>query len=377
MRFGPLPFYVRYVMAGLVPAIRSGTARCRSWLGLLILVTLFQAPCIAAERYPGTEWEHIAPGQAGWSAEQLAHAQDWSRTIGTSAVVVVQHGAIVAEWGDVTANILLNSARKSLLSALIGIAVGHHQIDPNATLAELGIDDNPPSLTAEEKQATVRELLEARSGVYHGAAYETPGMAAHRPARGSHPHGTFWYYNNWDFNTLGAIYEHAVGQSVFTAFAQQIAQPIGMQDFDPRDCRYYRETSSNYPAYLFFASARDLARFGLLFLHRGLWRDQQVIPAAWVDESTRPYSTSNDGTGYGYLWWTTLHDQPLAGWHLPAGSYFANGNGGQTVFVIPADDIVVVHLARMGRASEHPAGVGHHLLAQLLSMILEANRSNH
>ncbi len=370
MRLSTLLF--PYVMAGRVPAIRSGTARCQTWLASLILIILVQAPCTAAERYPGTEWQHIAPAQAGWSADQLAHAQDWSQTIGTSAVVVVQHGAIVAEWGDVTANILLNSARKSLLSALIGIAVGHHQIDPNATLAELGIDDNPPSLTAEEKQATVRDLLEARSGVYHPAAYETPGMAAERPPRGSHAPGTFWYYNNWDFNTLGAIYEHAVGQSVFTAFAQQIAQPIGMQDFNAHDCRYYRETSSNYPAYLFFASARDLARFGLLFLHHGRWRNQQVIPAAWVDESTRPYSTTEGGAGYGYLWWTAFSDRPLPAWHLPPGSYFANGNGGQMVFVIPSDDLVIVHLARMGSAAAHPAGVGHHQVAQLLGMILDA-----
>ena len=365
-------FLLPYVMAGLVPAIRSGTARRQTWLAPLILIILFQAPCIAAERYPGAEWDRVAPAQAGWSADALAQAQAWSQTIGTSAVVIVQHGAIVDEWGDVTANILLNSARKSLLSALVGIAVGQHRIDPNATLAALGIDDNPPSLTAEEKQATVRDMLEARSGVYHPAAYETPEMAALRPSRGSHPPGTFWYYNNWDFNTLGAIYEHAVGQSVFTAFEQQIAQPIGMQDFDPGICRYYREASSNYPAYLFFASARDLARFGLLFLHRGLWRDHQIIPAAWVDESTRPDSTTEGGTGYGYLWWTAFPDRPLPAWHLPPGSYFANGNGGQMVFVIPADDLVIVHLAKMGRAAAHPAGVGHHQVAQLLGMILDA-----
>ena len=77
----------------------------------------------------------------------LAQAQAWSQQVGTSTVVIVQHGAIVAEWGDVSANILLNSARKSLLSALIGMAVGQHKIDPNATLAELGIDDNPSSLS--------------------------------------------------------------------------------------------------------------------------------------------------------------------------------------------------------------------------------------
>ena len=70
--------------------------------------------------------------------------------------------------------------RKSSLSALIGIAVAHHQIDLDDTVGKLGIDDSPPSLTEDEKQATVRDLLEARSGVYHGANYETPDMAARR-----------------------------------------------------------------------------------------------------------------------------------------------------------------------------------------------------
>jgi hypothetical protein len=151
----------------------------------------------AADRYPGSEWDRIAPEQAGWSASELDAAQKWSTLIGTTSVVIIQRGAIVASWGDVSADILLNSARKSLLSALIGIAVGNHQIDLNDTLARLGIDDNAPSLTPDEKQATVADLLEARSGVYHGANYETLKMAALKPPRGSHPHGTFWYYNNW------------------------------------------------------------------------------------------------------------------------------------------------------------------------------------
>jgi CubicO group peptidase (beta-lactamase class C family) len=78
------------------------------------------------------------------------------------------------------------------------------------------------------------------------------------------------------------------------------------------------------------------------------------------------------GTGYGYLWWTAFPDRPLPGWRLPPGSCFASGNGGQMVFVIPADELVVVHLARMGRAAAHPAGVGHHQVAELLEMILGA-----
>ena len=308
-------------------------------------------------RYPAAEWVRNEPAQTGWLAPQLAQAEDRSREIGSTAVVIVQHGAIVASWGETSANILLNSARKSLLSALIGIAVAHGQIALDATVDSFGIDDNPPSLTADEKQATVRDLLEARSGVYHGANYETPDMAARRPPRGSHPHGTFWYYNNWDFNALGAIYEHAVGTPIFAAFDHQIAAPIGMQDFDQARCRYVGGPDSIYPAYVFYASARDLARFGLLYLRRGRWGDQQVIPAEWVEESTRPYSTTNSGSGYGYLWWTAPPEQPFLS--VPPGSYFAAGNGGQYVVVIPANDLVIVHLARMDSVDgAPPKGVG-------------------
>jgi CubicO group peptidase (beta-lactamase class C family) len=75
------------------------------------------------------------------------------------------------------------------------------------TLAELGIDDEPPVLTSVERQATILDLLRARSGVYHDAARETPAMRSRRPLRGSHAPGSLFYYNNWDFNVLGAVFQ--------------------------------------------------------------------------------------------------------------------------------------------------------------------------
>ena len=234
--------------------------------GLVLAGVLFgwlAAPAAAgeiADRLPGAEWEHVAPAAAGWSAEQLKSAEEWSGHMGSTAVIVVHHGAVVAEWGDTAAKTQLASVRKSLLSALIGIAVERKQISLNQPIGELGIDDNEPSLTAEEKTATVRELLQARSGIYHAALYKTPAMAARRPPRFSHQHGTFWYYNNWDFNTLGAIYEHATRSSIFDAFEREIARAIGMQDYTPADGEYVTGASSVYPAYPFKMSARDLAR---------------------------------------------------------------------------------------------------------------------
>ena len=128
-------------------------------------------------------------------------------------------------------------------------------------------------------------------------------------------------------------------------------------------CR--RIGSLKYPAYLFHASARDLARFGLLYLHHGRWGDRQLIPESWIAESTKPYSTTNAGLGYGYLWWRLRQDNSA----LPPDSYFAWGHGGQFLFVIPSRDMVVVHLARERTGQDE---LGYRRVSGLLGLILAA-----
>jgi CubicO group peptidase (beta-lactamase class C family) len=293
---------------------------------------------------PGAEWKQLAsPERAGWSAKKLAEIGAYVGEMGSTSAMIVQHGVVVAAWGDVAHKSNLHSCRKSLLNSLIGIAVATGKINLDETLEKLGIDDKKPSLTDVEKQATVRELLEARSGVYHAASYETKGMAEQRPARGSHAPGTFWYYNNWDFNALGHIYEQATGTKIFDAFYREIAQPIGMQDFTPRDGHYVTSPDSLYPAYLFDISARDFARFALLYLHGGKWNDTQIVPEDWVKASTRPYSDTESG-GYGYLWWTgdsaSGEPQKIS---FPKGSFWAEGHLGQYAVVVPSLDLIVVN----------------------------------
>jgi CubicO group peptidase (beta-lactamase class C family) len=311
---------------------------------LAVIALLLLAPAASiAQTVPGAAWATTTPQEAGWSPDLVARANEYADGIGTATLLVVQHGVIVDSLGTTSNRLELHSVRKSLLSALIGIAVGERRIGLDQTLAQLGIDDVPPPLTPEEKQATVQDLLESRSGVYHVALYETDGERLHRPARGSHPSGTFWYYNNWDFNALGAIYEHATGQSIFAAFQSRIAQPIGMQDYRPFDGRYVIGSQSAIPAYPFHMSARDLARFGLLYLHGGQWNGRQIVPASWVSESTTPRSVTSIPSGYAYLWWTALPGQGVPDMALPPGAFWADGAGGQLVVVDPADDLVVVH----------------------------------
>jgi CubicO group peptidase (beta-lactamase class C family) len=320
------------------------------------------------DRFPAADWGEVEPGVAGWSREKLAKAEAWSRQIGSTAVMVVHSGAVIAQWGDPAAKTPLASVRKSLLSALIGNAVERGQIDLSHPIGALGIDDNEPSLSAEEKTATVRDLLQARSGVYHAALYESAEMAAQRPPRHSHKPGTFWYYNNWDFNALGTIYEHAVRSSIFDAFAREIAGPTGMQDFLPSDGEYATGADSVYPAYPIRMSARDLARFALLYLHKGRWRDRQVVPARWIEDSTQGYSQSEAGAAYGYMWWVgSFSNGAVPSVTLPPGSFFAAGYGGQYAFVIPAYDLVVVH-----RAPHRAGGANIREIGRLLWLLFDA-----
>ena len=291
--------------------------------------------------FPQQSWlRYETPEEAGWSTDKLSAVQKMSDRAGSAAVMVVYNGVILAQWGETRRRYMCHSIRKSLLSALYGIAVQKGDIDIEETIGSIGIDDISP-LTETEKSAKISDLLKARSGVYLPAAYETSSMKESRPQRGSHKPGTHWYYNNWDFNTLATIYNHETSNDLFKAFDNQIAVATQMQDFALRHTYYHLEPeNSRHAAYPFRMSARDLARFGLLFLNEGRWEKNQIVPADWVRESTQPHSTFSNG-GYGYMWWTV----PPMGRLGKLGTYAAAGFGGHRVYVVPGANLVFVHRA--------------------------------
>jgi CubicO group peptidase (beta-lactamase class C family) len=235
-----------------------------------------------------------------------------------------------------------------MLSGLYGIHVENGNIELDATLEELEIDDIPPSLTYEEKQATVRDLIKSRSGVYHVAAAEQAGIGwiENRPERGSHAPNTFFFYNNWDFNALGTIFEQETGKKIFEEFATEIADPIGMQDFDPENCYYqYEYDKSDHPAYHFRMSCRDLARYGELYRNKGNWKGNQIISESWINESLTSWSIEDSalGFGYGYMWRIyeggTEISQLWGGYEI----FGHTGLGGvQALMVIPELKLVIV-----------------------------------
>ncbi|MFC2082512.1 serine hydrolase domain-containing protein [Candidatus Bipolaricaulota bacterium] len=294
--------------------------------------------------FPGQEWTWAeTPEALGWSSEKLATARSVSEQIGSAAVMIIDNGVVVDGWGDLALNYFCHSMRKSLISALYGIYVDKELIDPSKTLEQLGIDDTVP-LTDVEKTATVSDLMRARSGIYIRAAGESQGMSDSRPERGSHAPGTFWYYNNWDFNALGTIFDQETGEeSIYAAFQTQIAEPIGMQDFRPEELSYSYEPYTVHPYYGFSMSTRDLARFGLLFLREGRWEDRQVVPADWVHESTASHSETGPESGYGYMWWTGSGAGLFPNVTIQTHSYYASGYGGHRVVVLPYRNLVIAH----------------------------------
>ncbi len=203
----------------------------------------------------------------------------------SGAVMAVFRGRVLLACGDVRRKFEAYSMRKSLVSGLYGTAVARGQIDLDSTLADFSIDERTP-LSATERLATVRQVISARSGVYLPAAYGA-SQARGRPVRGSHAPGTHWFYNNWDFNIAGVIYERATGEDLYASFTRRLAEPLGMEDWDPADgFRAYEPSKSLHPAHTFRISTRDLARFGQLYLQNGRWLDRQILTPDWLKDST-------------------------------------------------------------------------------------------
>lgn len=243
----------------------------------------------------------------------------------TTCVLAIKDGRTVYEYGDPTEVSYLASARKPILSLLYGRPVTDGVIKLESTLDDLGIDD-VQGLLPRERRATVHDLLTGRSGVYHPAA-SSNALEARLPGRGTVEPGTEFHYTAWDANVLGTIYEQQTGRRVFDAVAEDLAEPLGFQDFDPARQRLLgRPEISRHLAHHLFLSARDLARIGLLVLERG----RGLVPEQWLTRSMTPYAEN-----YGYQWWLR---------RLPQGQAFmAIGNFGQFLLGVPDRNLVVVH----------------------------------
>jgi len=332
-------------------------------------------PAAGPTVYPATEWEHVAsPETAGWSSAGLDSVRAALAALPSTGFIAVVGGRVLMEYGDLDSLSYLASVRKSVLSMLFGNYVASGAIRLERTLAEIGIDDIG-GLDPEEKRATVRDLLMARSGIFHAAANGGDDLAS-APPRGSQAPGSYYLYSNWDFNALGTIFERATGRGIYDALESDLAGPIGMQDWR-RDLqvRTGDTTRSVHKAYHMWLSTRDMARIGYLMLREGNWNGRQLVPRDWVRESTRAHTPVNEMNperrraapfGYGYLWW--VWDGPWAA-GLYRGAYTGLGAVGQHISILPELDLVVAHKTAPGGAGS----VTHPQYLEVLQLLVRAH----
>lgn len=298
---------------------------------LIFFLLFFRIYSLLGQHVPGYRWEYHEDVEAvGWSGDKLDAAKAYHQKIKTAGVLVVYQGKILAAWGDIRQRYPVHSIRKSFLSLLYGCYVDEGIIDISKTLRELGIDDVQP-LTKKEKKAKVSDLLKSRSGIYHPSISNHIGFEMSMPPRHKYKPNERFFYNNWDFNVLGTIFEQETGSNIYRAFDDKIASKIGMEDFSSTDdgIKVYNPKKSLHPAYHFNMSARDMARFGYLVLNSGLWNGNQIVSKEWIKESTTPYSKN----GYGYMWWV---------FGKPFKMISALGLGGHSIDIFPEHDLVIV-----------------------------------
>lgn len=291
---------------------------------------------------------------------------DQSQMRRTRAVLIMQDGRIVAERyapGFTADTPLLGwSMSKGAINALVGTLVAQGKLrlaDPAAVPAWLGPGDV-------RRHITIGQLLQMTSGLAfnedHGnplqdvtyMLLQAPDMAAYaadKPIR-DEP-GRAWQYSSGTTNIISGILRRIVGDAPYRTFPRRaLIEPLGMRSavIEPDAAGTFVGSSFMY------ATARDWATLGQLYLQDGVWNGRRLLPEGWVRYTTTPAPNAPEGA-YGAHFWLKIpreyrssDDLPL-----PADAFHAVGHEGQFLTIIPSKSLVIVRLglARYPRAWEH------------------------
>jgi CubicO group peptidase (beta-lactamase class C family) len=277
----------------------------------------------------------------------------------TIGVVVVYQNRLLAEryapgWG-VHVPYRTWSTGKSIMSALIGILVrqGRLKVDDRAPIAAWQGKDDPRSAI------TIRHLLHMSSGLNNGGT--RTGMAYWggintaeaivSTSLQAQP-GSRWEYANYDTLLLVLSMKEVLGGAPeYWHFPyHELLHKIGMRNTTLELDAYgnFIMSSQNY------STPRDLARFGLLYLHDGVWNGERILPEGWVDFTTQPASADTQQR-YGAQFWLFGGDP-----RLPDDVFSTAGSRGQFATICPSNDLVVVRMgldSTEGRSWDQPGFV--------------------
>lgn len=331
----------------------------RWWLALAALLVVLLAavvPNLSTEApltnvppprtdWPTDDWRECAPETVGLDSDLLREmdAQIQADLPQIYSVLVVRYGCLAFERYyqrfHAAVPFEVASVTKSITSALVGIALERRYLRTlDQRLTEFFPEFYADGFDTQVKDITLRHLLTMSSGFNwsEDAAWLWPRSSSwmHFAAAMTiiHPPGEQFGYNTPAAHLLSGVLTRAVRTSLADFARLNLFDPLGIPPpewiTDPEGF-----TTGAHGLYL---RARDMAKFGYLYLNRGLWDGQQIIPAAWVDVSTQPHIQGGfpQDADYGYLWWVTAE----RGYTM----YFAAGYGGQYIAVVPELDLVIV-----------------------------------
>ncbi|MEE4359964.1 MAG: serine hydrolase [Pseudomonadales bacterium] len=271
------------------------------------------------------------------------------------ALLVVHRGRLVLEhYGpgiDATSTLQSWSMAKSMLQASIGFLVAEGRIDPDAPAPVPEWSSPGDARTA----ISWRQLLAMRSGLEFREDYVDAGVsdviemlwqrgrndvaafAAGKPLL--HAPGTTFNYASGTTNILARALGTLVGggEAGMRAFLQErLFGPLGMDSATPKF-----DPAGTWKASSFcFCTARDFARFGLLYLRGGVWNGQPLLPEAWIDEARTP-THETEGECYGSHWWIEAEDPR---------HFYASGYEGQRILLAPEKDLLAIRLGQSPNA---------------------------
>ncbi|WP_406437683.1 beta-lactamase family protein [Streptomyces sp. NBC_01613] len=291
---------------------------------------------------PGHGWTVGSPQSVGMDPAVLeAGLRQLGRERSVFSALVVRHGRLVAEryfhGSRRNHSNNVHSASKSMLQALIGIAVRQGFIGSIDDPVHRYLPEYFADAPAAERRMTLRHLLTMTAG-WEWQEDETEDTVekqrdwvkaivdrdlAHEP-------GTAFTYSTGNTHLLSAVLQRASGLNTCEFARRYLFDPLGITaehwGRDPQGVY-----SGGYNLYL---TPRELAKFGLLYLNQGRWQGRQVVPRETVTQSMRPVVRAGDGYSYAHGWWV----RRIGGRIVP----FAWGYGGQYIYLLPAADVVVV-----------------------------------
>lgn len=338
-----------------------------------------------ASAVPGSEWETISPSEAGLNEEALDQIAEGAEATGSYCLSVVRDGKMAYQrtFGDYTASTPQEaySVTKSFTSTLVGMAAEDGDLD----VGQAASDFLPEWQGTDSADVTVRNLIQNDSGRFWSLKSDYLDMMRATDLTQfaldldqAEPPGTVWRYNNAAIQTLPAVMFQATGQSMGDFGAGRLLKPLGMAHSS-----FTADQAGNTLAFMGLQSTcDDLARFGLLFDRGGVWGDDRLVSADWVQAATTPGELN---PAYGYLWWlqtdgafTGGEGKQLTGHYpdAPPDTFAAEGLGGQVVVVVPSEDLVITRMAAV--AAPNPTGdpFAESLPADVVAAINDAESSS-